>query len=248
MSANASLLVLLFSAKCRCAGGCAGSSRARHAPRVTEHPPINRACWASGLIALVLVSVIFVSAGCGATDADPIAERTDLPEVCRVAGKWLTPVGPGNHAIVGEAARLALVGDSRQNYWLLHPSGCTLQSVKLPSPAAPESLELVELTNSAEILVAITDGSRPLRYLLIDASTGRMTASKMPQPDRDNPNFPRVSSDARWAAWLARPMPGKEQVQLGRGDRNPRRVPAPVDRRDAVDWPRIHLADAFLTA
>lgn len=101
--------------------------------RVTEQPPINRPCWASGPIALVLVSVIFASAGCGA-DADPIAERTDLPEVCRVPGKWLTLVGPGNHALAGEAARLGLVGDSRQNYWLLHPSDCALQSVKLPSP------------------------------------------------------------------------------------------------------------------
>ena len=179
------------------------------------NPHIHRVCRASALVALVLTSVIFVSAGCGATDADPIAERTDLPEVCRVEGKWLTPVGPGNHALAGEAARLALVGDSRQNYWLLHPSDCTLQAVKLPSPAASESLELVEVTNSAEILVAITDGSRPLRYLLIDASTGRITASKIPQPDRDHPNFPRVSSDARWAAWLARPMPGKEEVQGG---------------------------------
>lgn len=180
-----------------------------------EHLHINRARWAGGLVALALVSVIFVSAGCRATDADPIAERTDLAEVCRIDGTWLRPFGPGNHALVGEAARLVLVSDSRRNYWLLHPSDCTLQEVKLPSTTSSESLEVVELTNSAEILLAITDDSRPLRHLLLDVSTGKITMSRMPQPEGGTPNFPRVSS----AAWLATPMAGKEEVQGGAVER-----------------------------
>jgi hypothetical protein len=120
---------------------------------------------------------------------------------------------------VGEAAKLVLVSDSRQNYWLLRPSDCTLQEVRLPSTASSESLEVVELTNNAEILFAITDGSRPLRYLLLDVSTGRITTSTMPQPDGGTPNFPRVSSDARWAAWVATPVPGEEKVQGGAVER-----------------------------
>ena len=69
-----------------------------------EHRHINRACWARGLGALVIASIIAASAGCRATptDVDPIPERTDLAEVCRVDGKWLSPIGSGNHALVGE--------------------------------------------------------------------------------------------------------------------------------------------------
>jgi hypothetical protein len=201
---------------------------------VALNPHINRARWASRLVALVLVSVIVVSVGCAATDIDPIAERTDLPEVCRVEGKWLNPFGPGNHALAGERAKQALVSDSRRNYWLLHPSDCTLQEVRLPSTTSSESLELVELTNSAEMLLAISDGSRPLRYLLLDLSTGNITASRMPQPEKGAPNFPRVSTDAAWAAWLATPMAGKEEVQGGAVER--------LEARFAFD-PRVRLGE-----
>ena len=180
------------------------------------NPHNNGTGRAGGLLALAVISVIFVVPNCGTIDADPIAERTDLPEVCRVDGKWLNPFGPGTHALAGEAARLVLVSDSRGNYWLLHPSDCTLQEVKLPSTTAPETLEIVDLTNSGEILLSITAaGSRPLRYLLLDISTGKITASRMPQPEEGTPNFPRVSSDGRWAAWLATPTAGKEEVQGG---------------------------------
>jgi hypothetical protein len=144
-------------------------------------------------VVAIVVCVIFVVQSCRAIDVDPIAELTGLPEVCRVEGKSLTTVGPGNHALVGEAGRLAVVGDSRQNQWLLRPSECALQEFKRPSTTGSEYLELVALTNAAEILFAVIAGDRPVRYVLLDVSTGTMTVSRMPQPEEGTPNFPRVS-------------------------------------------------------
>ena len=178
------------------------------------NPHTDRTGWSSA-VALVVVSVVFVVPSCGAIDVDPIAERTDLPEVCRVEGKSLTTVGPGNHALVGEAGRLAVVGDSRQNQWLLRPTECALQEFKRPSTTGSEYLEFVALTNAAEIVVAVIAGDRPVRYVLLDVSTGTMTVSRMPQPEEGTPNFPRVSSDGRWAAWLARPNTENEELQGG---------------------------------
>jgi hypothetical protein len=106
--------------------------------------------------------------------------------------------------------------------------------VKLPSTTSSESLEVVELTNSADILLGVTDGSRPLRYLLLDVSTGKITMSTMPQPEGGTPNFPRVSSDAGWAAWLATPTAGKEEVQGGAVER--------LEARFAFD-PRVRLGE-----
>jgi hypothetical protein len=166
---------------------------------------------------VLVATFMFVVPRFRAIEADPIPERTDVHEVCRVAGKWLRPVGPGNHAIVGEAARLAFLSDSSQNHWLLRSSAptlataCTLQEVKLPSTAASERIEFVALTNGGEILFAVTgDRDLPLRYVLLNVSTGK--TSRMPQPE-EAPYLLRFSSDARWAAWLVGANTENERVQ-----------------------------------
>jgi hypothetical protein len=133
----------------------------------------------------------------------------------------LTLFGQGNHAIVGEAATVALLCDSSQKYWLLHSPECTLQEAKLPS--TPDPNQIVALTNRREILFATTATRLPLTYILIDASTGKSTTGgRMPQLREGTPNFPHFSSDGRWAAWLAHPAAGKEEVQS-----------APVERLEA---------------
>jgi hypothetical protein len=166
-------------------------------------------------VVAIVVCVIFVVQSCRAIDVDPIAELTGLPEVCRVEGKSLRAAGAGNHTLVGEAGTLAVVGDSRQKHWLLRPAECALQEFKLPSTVGSEYLEFVALTNAAEILFAVIAGDRPVRYVLLDVPTGKMTVNTMPQPEEGTPNFPRVSSDARWAVWLARPDTKNEELQGG---------------------------------
>jgi hypothetical protein len=162
----------------------------------------------------LVATAMFVVPRFRAINADPIPERTDLQEVCRIDGKLLTPLGtgPGNHVIVGEAARVALLGDSNQKYWLLHSPECTLQEAKLPPITAPNQIEA--LTNRGEILFGTTVNGPALGYVLLDAPTGKSTTgSRMPQPEQGPPNFPHFSSDGRWGAWLARPAAGKEEVQ-----------------------------------
>jgi hypothetical protein len=166
---------------------------------------------------VLVATFMFVVPRFRAIEADPIPERTDVHEVCRIEGKWLGPFGPGNHAIVGEAARLAFLSDSSQNYWLLDSTDCTLQDVKLPSTAASERIEFVELTNGGEILFAVTgDRDLPLRYVLLDVSMGK--TSRMPQPE-EAPYLLRFSSDARWAAWLVGANTENERVQGGSVER-----------------------------
>jgi hypothetical protein len=162
---------------------------------------------------VLVAAFMFVVPRFRAIEVDPIPERTDVRDVCRIAGKWLGPFGSGNHAIVGDAARLALLSDTSQNHWLLHSTDCTLQEVKLPSTAASERIEFVTLTNGGEILFAVT-GARdlPLRYVLFDVSTGK--TSRMPQPE-EAPYLLRFSSDARWAAWIVGADTEDERVQGG---------------------------------
>jgi hypothetical protein len=166
---------------------------------------------------VLVATFMFVVPRFRAIEVDPIPERTDVHEVCRIAGKWLGPYGPGNHAIVGEAARLAFLSDSSQNHWLLHSADCTPQEVTLPSTAASERIEFVELTNGGEILFAVTGvGDLPLRYVLLDVSTGK--TSRIPQPE-EAPYLLRFSSDGRWAAWIVGANTENERVQGGSVER-----------------------------
>jgi hypothetical protein len=169
---------------------------------------------------VVVAASMFFAPRFRAIDADPIPDQTDLQEVCRIDGKWLTPFGSGNHPIVGEGARLALLSDGRHNHWLLHSADCALQEVTLPSTTAPERIEPVTVTNDGEILFAVTvRDDRPLRYVGLDVSTGKTNGSWMPQREEGKTIFPSFSSDGLWAAWIADRSTENERVQGGPVDR-----------------------------
>jgi hypothetical protein len=132
-------------------------------------------------------------------DLDPIPERTDVREVCRIDGKWVTPNGPGNQPLAGEAARFAVVSDSSQNYWLLNPTDCALREVQLPLKKASEWIEVVTVTNNAEVLFAINGvADPPVEFVLLDVSTGEAKRSPVSQ-DRERPVILRFSNDGRRA-------------------------------------------------
>lgn len=144
----------------------------------------------------------FVTPRIRPTDVDPIPERTDVQEVCRIEGKWVTPYGPGSQPLAGEAAKFVVLGDSNQRYWLLNPTDCGLREVNLPAKKASEWIEFVSVTNSAEILFAV-NGVRdlPVEFVLLDVSTGEAKRSAVGQ-DQDIPVIRRFSNDARRAVWM----------------------------------------------
>ena len=163
---------------------------------------------ASAVVLVVLSSaaffavVIFVFPRIRPTDVDPIPERTDVQEVCRIDGKRVTPYGPGNQPLAGEAARFALLRDSSQHYWLLNSTDCGLREVKLPAKKASEWIEVVSVTNSAEVLFAV-NGVRdlPVEFVLLDVSTGEAKRSVV-SDEQEIPVIRRFSNDGRRAVWM----------------------------------------------
>jgi len=162
----------------------------------------------SAVVLVVLCSAalvgayIFVVPRIRPTDVDPIPERTDVQEVCRIDGKWVTPYGPGNQPLAGEAARFVVLGDSSQRYWLLNSTDCGLREVKLPAKKASEWIEVVSVTNTAEVLFAV-NGVRdlPVEFVLLDVSTGEAKRSVVGQ-DQEIPVIRRFSNDCRRAVWM----------------------------------------------
>jgi hypothetical protein len=151
---------------------------------------------------LVVVVFVFVAPRFRMPDLDPIPERTDVQEVCRIDGKWVRPNGPGNQPLAGEAARFAVVSDSSQNYWLLNPTDCALREVQLPLKKASEWIELVTVTNNAEVLFAINGvADLPVEFVLLDVSTGEAKRSPVRQ-DHERPVILRFSNDCKRAVWM----------------------------------------------
>lgn len=130
---------------------------------------------------------------------DPESERTDIEEVCAVHGKWLSQIGPGNHALPGPA-NFALLHDSRQGYWILDAADCALREVKLPAPRAREIIAPRELTNSA-ILYAVL-GEPPERYALRNFATGHESGGTLPQTEEGKSPGAQFAYDGKVAAWM----------------------------------------------
>jgi hypothetical protein len=152
----------------------------------------------TGIMTAVLTAGQMATVACVFT-IDPEPERTDLQEVCTIDGKWLSPIGPGNHPLPGPA-KFALLHDSRQGHWLLDAAGCGLREVKLPAPRAREIIAPMELTNDA-ILYAVM-GDPPERYGLLDFSTGHQVVSTMPQDEEGKSPGAHFSFDGTVAAWM----------------------------------------------
>jgi hypothetical protein len=152
----------------------------------------------TGVLAALLASCQIAGVACIFTP-DPESERTDLREVCTIEGKWLSRIGPGNHALPGPA-HFALLHDSRQGHWVLDASDCGLREVKLPSPRAREIIAPLEVTRDA-ILYGVLDDP-PERYGLLNFSTGRHVVSEMPQTEEGKSPGAHFSFDGRFGAWL----------------------------------------------
>jgi hypothetical protein len=151
---------------------------------------------------LVVAVIVFVVPRFRTTDVDPIPELTEVQEVCRIDEKWLGPYGPGNQPLPGDAARFALLSDSRQNYWVLDSSDCALREVKLPPNQPSERIELVTVTNNAEVLFIVNGVAQlPVALVLLDVSTGEAKRTPVIQ-DHGKPLILRFSSDGRRAAWM----------------------------------------------
>lgn len=167
---------------------------------------------------VIIATFLFVLPACGAID--PIPERTDVHEQCRVDGKWLhsSPFAAGNHAIVGEEAAVALL-HARPHYWVLQPATCALQEVKLSSVATSERVS-VWLTSGGDVRFSVIGlGELPLRYGLLDVATGTASETAARQVDDGPPYNPRFSRDGRWAAWIAGEETDNPRVQGGPAER-----------------------------
>jgi hypothetical protein len=130
---------------------------------------------------------------------DPETERTDLQEVCTIDGKWLSPIGPGNHALP-RPATFALLHDSHQGHWILDAADCGLREVKLPAPRTREIIAPMELTADAILYAAL--GSPAERYGLIEFSTGHESGGALPPTEEGKPPGAHFSFDGKVAAWI----------------------------------------------
>jgi hypothetical protein len=167
---------------------------------------------------VIVATFMFVLAACGTID--PIPERHDVSERCRIDGKWLhsSPFAPGNHAIVGEEAPVALL-NAREYYWVLEPGACALHEVKF-SPATTSERVNVWLTSIGDVRFSVF-GLRevPLRYGLLDVATGTVSETTARQVDDGPPYNPRFSKDGRWVAWIAGEETDNPRVQSGPAER-----------------------------
>ena len=152
----------------------------------------------TGILTTLLAAGQLATAACVFT-TDPEAERTDLEQVCTIEGKWLSQIGPGNHALPGPA-NFALLHDSRQGHWILDAADCGLREAKLPSPRAREIIAPLELTDDA-ILYAVL-GDPPERYGLLNFSTGHQVVSTMPLDGEGKSPGAHFSFDATAGAWM----------------------------------------------
>jgi hypothetical protein len=165
--------------------------------------PVTSSAKTAAVLRAILPIYLVAIGACRFATIDPEAERTDLQEVCTVQGKWLSGIGPGNHAFPGPA-RFALLHDSRQAYWILDAQDCALREVKLPSPQPGEINTPLEVTNDDALLyVVLSHSAVPVRYGRLDLSTGREISGAMPQPREAVPTSPRFSREGRWGAWIA---------------------------------------------
>ena len=168
-------------------------------------------------VAAILAVCQGATVACVFASLDPEAERTDLQEVCTLEGKWLSQIGPGNHALPGPA-NFALLHDSRQGHWVLDAATCGMREVTLPSARAREIIAPIELTNDA-ILYAVL-GDPPERYGLLNLSTGHEVRGAMPQPQEGEPSpGARFSFDGRFGAWLVDgPQNSRDTVHIAAVD------------------------------
>lgn len=151
---------------------------------------------------LVVAVLVFIVPRFRSADVDPIPERTEVQEVCRIDGKWLGPYGPGNQPLAGRAARFGLLNDSTRNYWLLDSTDCGLRRVNLPPKRASEWIEFVTVTNEAEVLFTVNGAADlPVEFVLLNVSTGEAKRSPVIQ-DHGKPVILRFSNDGRRAAWM----------------------------------------------
>jgi len=151
--------------------------------------------------ALIVVAVlVFVVPRFRSATVDPIPERTDVQEVCRIDGKWLTPHGPGNHPLAGPAARFALLTANETN-WLLDATDCTLREVKLSPASAAGRVEAVTVSDLEVLFVVTGQSDLPVELIRLDLVTGEQTRSPLPQRTEEAVHL-QFSRDGSRAVWI----------------------------------------------
>jgi hypothetical protein len=152
---------------------------------------------------VVVAVFVFIVPRFRPPDVDPVLQRTDVQEVCRIDGKWLEPYGPGNHPLAGEAARFALVSDASQNRWLLNSTDCSLQEAKAPPKKAAERIEVVTLSDLEVLFTANGVADLPVELIRLDVLTGELKRSPLPQRQEEAVHL-QFSKDGRRAVWITR--------------------------------------------
>jgi hypothetical protein len=165
------------------------------------YPPARNGVAAASLLVVVVVVVVFRLLRFGSATVDPVPERTDVQEVCRIDGKWLTPHGPGNHPLAEAAARFALLGDASQTHWVLDSTDCTLRELTLPPAKSTERIEAVTLTDVAVLFAATGEADLPVELIRVDFVTGELKRSPLPQRGEEGVHL-QFSRDGTRAVWI----------------------------------------------
>lgn len=183
------------------------------------HPRIRNGLAGAALL-FVVALILFVAPRFRSASVDPVAERTDVEEVCRIDGKWLTAHGPGNHPLAGAASRFALLSDTSQTNWLLDSTNCRLREIKL-SPKTTGRVQAITLSDLEVVFVAAGEVDLPVELLRLDLVTGEGESSLLPQRGEEALHL-QFSRDGRRAFWITGFLTDEERVYGGPvGERQP---------------------------
>ena len=160
-----------------------------------------------------LAAALLVVSCRGAFDVDPVVERTDAQEICRLDGKWLSPSGPGNRPLVGSSIRFAMVS-AGQNNWLVDSSNCALQEVHLSPKAATERIEFAALSDLTVLFTANGARDLPVALVRLDLLTGELNRLRLYQSEHAVVQL-EFSDDGRRAVWITDSGTEQEQVHSG---------------------------------
>jgi len=164
------------------------------------HQRVRNGGAAAGLLVVAAVVVFIVLRFRSATD-DPVPERTDVQEVCRIDGKSLTPHGPGNHPLAEAAARFALLSGASRTYWLLDSTDCTLREVTVPPPGGAGRIEAVTLSDLEVLFAATGETDLPVELIRLDLVTGEQKRRPLPQRGEAAVQL-QISKDGGRAVWI----------------------------------------------
>jgi hypothetical protein len=149
---------------------------------------------------------------CATFDVDPVSERTDVQQICRLDGKWLSASGPGNHPLVGKATRFAMVS-ADQSKWVLDSSTCTLQEVQLPPNTATERIEIINLSDLAVLFTVNGALDLPTELIRFDLLTGELKRFRLPKHQQAALPL-QFSKDGMQAVWITDPGTEHEEVHV----------------------------------